>query len=631
MTGRRWLHASVALALLASIALVFGQTVGHEFVLWDDDGYILRTPQVLDGLSWGGVKWAFVSSHMSNWHPLTWLSMMADVSMFGLWAGGHHLVNVAWHGASAVMLYFALLRLAGDAPRAALVAFLFALHPLHVESVAWVSERKDLICAFFWNLALLAYAGYVRTPSWGRYLAVFGGMAAALLAKPMAMSLPAILLALDFWPLGRYPGVGLRRLIVEKLPLAALGLASAILTLAVQQSGGSTRSLEQIGLGQRLENVVAAYATYVVKTFLPTDLSFFHAIRPLGALELIGSATLIAALIAASWRYRKSAPQVAVGLIWFALMLVPVIGIVRVGDQAWASRYTYLPHIGLFIALVWTLPVPAAMPRLPRERRIAAAWVTVLLACGGLAALEARHWKSSETLFGRALEIDPANFVAYSQLAEHYVEKGRHDAAIDAADNAIRNAPPDSGVIAWASITQSRAFLETGRLSQAEQALDRAVAVLPNLPMIHLHRGTLELMRQNNEQAIPHLQRAIALKPDYSEAHNNLGVALARTGRLEEALAAHRAAFAADGENFTALYNVGATLERLGRPDQAARSFEELAQRAPRSVRARVRLARLAYARGDAAAGDRWKREVLALDPGNSEVRQLGGEVKLDR
>lgn len=623
----RGLHIGIVLALLAAVALIYGQTAGHDFVLWDDDGYLLRTPQAQDGLTWASFKWAWITTHMSNWHPLTWLSMLGDVSLFGFWAGGHHLVSAGWHAANAVILYFALVRLGGDAPRAALVALLFAVHPLHVESVAWVSERKDLLCAFFFCLALYAYAGYVRAPGIARYLLVFASMAAALLAKPMAVSLPLVLLALDYWPLRRFPARSLHALAMEKLPLAGLSLASAGVTLWVQHVGGSTRSLEEVDLLMRLTNVAVAYATYIVKTFLPTDISFFYSIRSVSPWILAGSVLLLAALGILAWGARRRAPHITVGLFWFAVMLLPVIGIVRVGDQAWATRYAYLPHIGLFVALVWSLPVPQSPPCSQRALWIAFGWVTVIVAAGLRAAIETGYWKDSETLFRRALEIDPRNAIAYSQLAEHYVHSGRPKEAIDAAEMSVRSAPPKSGVIAWASITQSLAYLQTGRLTQAEQSLDRAASILPDLPMIYLHRGTLDLMRGNNAAAIPHLQKAVKIKPDYSEAHNNLGVALARTGRLEEAVAAHRAAYEADPENFTALYNVGATYEKLGQVEEARRSFETLAQRAPRSVRARLRLARLAYARSDMADAQHWTQEVLVLDPKNAEVRQFGGGV----
>lgn len=622
MTAKR--HAATAVALIGAIAVVFAQTAGHGFVNWDDEGYLLRNAPVRQGLTWPNVAFAFGSFAMANWHPLTWLSMMADVSLFGLWAGGHHLMGAAWHAATTVALYFALVRLAQDATRAALVAALFALHPLHVESVAWASERKDLLCGFFWMLALYLYARYAAAPTLGRYAAVAAAFGAALMSKPMAVSLPLVLLALDYWPLARWSRSSAPRLIVEKLPLAVLSIASAWITVLAQAEGGAIRTIDEIGMAERLGSAAVAYATYLVKTLWPSDLSFFYVYRAPAPAMVAAAALVLLALVGVAAAALRRRPWLAVGLFWFAVTLVPVIGVVRIGEHAWANRYTYLPLVGLFIAVVWSLPVPRWPLATLRERVLAVAWAVVLVAAAAVAAFETGHWKSSEALFARALALDPANYVAHFQLAEHYAQTGRSDAAIRAASEGLRHAPAGARNATVAGLlTLSQALIATGRFTQAREALDRAEAMAPGHAMVQYNQGTLDLLARDPAAALSRLDRAIALAPDHSPAHNNRGTALAQMGRLDEALAAYTTAVRHDPDNHDARFNMAATLERLGRLDEARRAFEALAARAPQHVRAMLRAARLAQAGGDVAGARHWARRALAVEPANPDALRL--------
>ncbi|HSN92229.1 MAG TPA: glycosyltransferase family 39 protein, partial [Anaeromyxobacteraceae bacterium] len=352
-----------ALALAAGTLLLYAPVAGFEFVHLDDNRYVIDNPRVRGGISWDGVLWAFTTLHASNWHPLTWLSHMLDVELFGVRAGPHHLVNALLHAVDAALLFLALSRMTGARGRSLLVAALFAVHPLHVESVAWVAERKDVLSTLFGLLALLAYARHAERPRAGTYLAVVLAFAASLLSKPMWVTFPFLLLVLDFWPLRRMAGSGpadggdalarpvlpLRRLLLEKLPLLALSAASSTVTVVAQGRGGSLAGLE-LPVPVRLANAAVSYVGYVRMTLWPADLAVFYPFREVGAWEAIGAAALLAAATALAIRRARAFPELAVGWLWFAGTLVPVVGVVQVGSQALADRYAYLPSAGLFLA-----------------------------------------------------------------------------------------------------------------------------------------------------------------------------------------------------------------------------------------------------------------------------------------
>jgi tetratricopeptide (TPR) repeat protein len=445
-----WIAAGLVLATLA----VYAQVAGHQFVGLDDDRYVRDNPVVARGLTPRGIIWAFTTFYQANWHPLTWLSHMLDVQTFGLWAGGHLLMNAAIHAANAVLVFFFLRRITGAVWRSGIVAALFALHPLHVESVAWAAERKDTLAAFFGLLALIAYARYVAREAKFAWVALW--LALGLMAKPMLVTWPFVFLLLDYWPLRRVQwdsagGVsGFARgwwpLIGEKLVLFALVGASMVVTYFAQSYGGAVRALEESPLALRLSNISVAYAKYLGATFVPNDLAVYYpfALGGIPAWQVAGALVLLAAVsVFVLWQARAR-PYLIVGWLWFVGTLVPVIGLVQVGGQTMADRYHYLPSIGLFTALVFGVAELATRARVGRAVIAAVAGV-ILLACAFLTAKQTAYWRNSETLFTRTLAVTPPNLLIRYNLGHALLQQRRFDEALVHLAEALRIDPNDFG------------------------------------------------------------------------------------------------------------------------------------------------------------------------------------------
>lgn len=412
-----------ALALLTVLA--FLPSLANGFVLLDDPLYVTGNPRVREGITQDGLAWALTANVANNWHPLTVLSHMLDVEIFGLPPAGHHLTSLLLHLASVLLLFEALRRMTGSAFRSALVAALFAVHPTRVESVAWVAERKDVLSGVFWMLALLAYAAWVRRPSVGRYLLVALAMALGLASKPMLVTLPCVLLLLDLWPLGRRR---LGSLVFEKLPLFALSATSSVMTLRYQAT--SLAPLEALPWDLRLSNAVVSYAAYLGKAFLPRDLAVFYPFpMEIPAWKVAASAVLLALLTGlAAWKARRS-PWLLVGWLWFLGTLVPVIGLVQVGRQAMADRYTYLPFIGLFLAVVWGVAELAERRRDVLRAVLTVSSVLAVLALAVMTRAQTRRWTDSVTLFQHALAVTEDNYLAHLGLAKALASQGDREGA----------------------------------------------------------------------------------------------------------------------------------------------------------------------------------------------------------
>ncbi len=438
-------HSAWCGLILLSTALCYGQVRHAEFVKWDDLNYVISNLHVHAGLTWDTLRWAFTTTEECNYHPLTWLSHALDWQLFGGWAGGHHVVNVGLHMTNALLVYAVLCRMTGAAHRSGMVAVLFALHPLHVESVAWVSERKDVLSTCLALFSLHAYVSFVNhrraagtqcdagRASW-RYGLMILLFAAGLLCKPMLVSLPFLMLLLDFWPLCRWPGP-VWPLLREKLPLFALSAASCVATFYAQYNGGATAVVQHLGFIGRLANAAVAYSFYLNKTFLPTGLAFMYphpGTWPAGKVAL--SMLLLAAISAAVARCARTRPHLVVGWLWFLGLLVPVIGIVQVGGQAYADRYTYLPLCGIFIMGAWSIPGPGPGPGLgPGSRRYALVCIgvgaAVLLGLGLLTHAQVGTWRNSRALFTRGIAVVPDNAGAYNWLGVDAVDHGELKAA----------------------------------------------------------------------------------------------------------------------------------------------------------------------------------------------------------
>jgi tetratricopeptide (TPR) repeat protein len=473
-----------AVALGVLVALAYAQVGGFGFVAYDDGLYVAENAVVQRGLTVEGVAWAFTTLTASNWHPLTWLSLMVDVSVFGVDAGWLHRVNVLWHLANALLLWVVLERFTGARWRSWLVAALFAVHPLHVESVAWISERKDVLSTFFWLLAMGAWRAYVERPSARRYAGVAGLLLLGLLSKPMVVTLPVVLLLLDVWPLGRLgdgPGVGarLRPLVLEKVPLLALSAASSVVTVVAQHLGGATATAEGVPYAGRLGNALLAAAFYLQKTFWPAGLAVFYpnpAIDPAGLPpgRVIVSALVLAALSAIVLWQRRRRPYLLFGWLWFWVTLLPVIGLVQVGLQGMADRYTYVPLVGIFVALAWLVPeVGRATP----ARRIAlhVAALATILALAIAARAQAGHWRDTFTLFDHAARVTEGNWLAWKNLGVVHHERGDTRLALDAFGRSARARPDQADI--WFNLGVEHAALDRHR--EAAECFRRATLLEP--------------------------------------------------------------------------------------------------------------------------------------------------------
>jgi Tfp pilus assembly protein PilF len=601
---------AVGAALVLLTVLVYSTTFRYPFVNLDDPVYVSQNPHVQAGLTPQGVRWAFTTFDCGNWHPLTWLSLQLDASLFGGQnAGGYHLTNVLLHAANTLLLFLVLGRMTGAVWRSALVAGLFALHPLHVESVAWVSERKDVLSTLFWMLALAAYLRYVRRPGPGRYLPVALALALGLLAKPMLVTLPCVLLLLDWWPLGRltlgpipaaHP-TGARRLLLEKLPLFALALASCAVTLVAQLHGQAVAPLEEFPPAARVGNALLAYAAYLGKTLWPFRLAAYYP-HP-GAVPVAaaaGAGILLLAVTALVLALRRR-PYLPVGWLWYLGTLVPVIGLVQVGGQAFADRYTYVPLIGVFVMLVWG-GADLAAGRVPGAA-LAAGAALVLSACGVLTWLQVRHWQSSLHLWEHAVAVTPANGLAHLNLGACYYERGRLADARRELEQAAALGPGRAEPHARLATV----LAEVGQWPQAADEYRRATALAPEAAWLHANFGTVLLELGCPDEALAEFRRAVALDPDLPLAHANLGIVLRAFGRPEEAEAAFRRAVALDPALAPAHAGLGDVLADLGRTDEARAEYRRALDPGDRQARSRLqacaRLAALRTRLPDLAAG----------------------------
>ena len=529
------------LLVVAAVLGVHGRAIGGGFVDYDDDVYVTENAVVREGLTLHGVRWALGAFHAANWHPLTWLSHMLDVELWGLEPAGHHATSIVLHAASAVLLLLFLRRTTGRPGTALVAALLFAVHPMRVESVAWVAERKDVLSGLAWMAILLLWARYAERPSVGRYLAVVLAFVLGLLAKPMLVTLPFVLLLVDVWPLGRWgrvprSGVGadvprvpprpLGVLLAEKVPLLALAAASAWVTVRAQASAQAITMLERLPLETRVANALEAYALYAAKAFWPSGLAAFYphaATVPalpdpaLGAAELSIAAVLLALLLVAAWRLRRE-PWLLVGLGWFLGTLVPVIGVLQVGHQARADRYGYLPLVGLSLAVLWAVSeLVATRPRVRRAAGVAAA--AALAALAVVAWRQVGTWRSTESLWRRALAVTEHNFLARYNLGTFY--------------------------------------LGEERLAEAEVEYRAALADRPDHHEAHYGLGLALARRGRGDEALHHFREALRLRPDYVDAVVAIGTYHMMRGDLGQAETWYRGALGMEPRHALALRNLG--------------------------------------------------------------------------
>jgi len=561
----------LTLVLAAVVLAVFWPAVGNEFVNYDDDRYIVDNPSIQRGFDAVSLRWAWTTNHMANWHPLTWMSHMLDWRLYGADPAGHHATSVVLHAVNTALVFVVLEAMTGAAWRSALVAALFGLHPVHVESVAWVAERKDVLSTCLWLLTTLAYVAWTRRPTRGRYALVALGLALGLTAKPMLVTLPATLVLLDYWPLGRLRSVGdLWARVREKLPLVLIVVASCVATVLAQRSGGAVGSLDVYPLAVRFGNAVIAYATYLWMTIWPFALSILYPHpKSVSGWRLATSLLVLALLTALALRERTRRPYLLVGWLWYVGTLVPVIGLVQVGDAAFADRYTYVPLLGIFVAVVWSLP---AFPRLVPA---VAALTLALLAVRTHAQIGS--WRDSVTVFTQSLAVEERNPVAHNNLAFALDDRGETAAAIEHLDRALVLRPD----YLTARVRLGNIFLTQERLDEARAQFAAAVAIDPTSVAALTNLGRVLTDQDHAAEAIPLQERALAIDPTSTTAELNLGMALAAQGRTAEALAHFDRVLAADPDNAHAHNNRGNMLLAEGRTEEGLRAIERALELRP--------------------------------------------------
>jgi tetratricopeptide (TPR) repeat protein len=552
-TGKNGLSGKTVLVcclLAVTVWCVFGQTLRHEFVNYDDDRYVYKNRVVSQGLSIKSVEWAFTHSHFSNWHPLTTISNMLDCALYGLNPGPQHLTNVLLHMATVILLFLILRQMTGSLWRSAFVAAVFSIHPLRVESVAWISARKDVLSGLFFMLTLAAYIRYVRYSfSLMRYSAVLLCFAFGLMSKPMLVTLPFVLLLLDYWPLGRLisgpiPAVAaplaqrsaatgqytISRLIIEKIPLFMLSAVFCVITVIMQEK---SFEIIEVPLQWKIGNAVVSYAVYMIQMVYPVKLAVLYPhqgnLLPFWKIGL--SLIMLAGISLAFLASLKKRPYLAIGWLWYLGMLVPVIGIIQVGQQAHADRYTYLPQIGLYISLTWAMTDWSASWK-PSRVVFAVSATAILAALAAVAYIQTGYWYNNITLWTHTIASTSRNNIAHSNLGLALAAEGRNDEAIMHYEQALDIKPDD----ALAHNNLAIAFAAEGRKAEAIMHYEQALKIKPNSVLAHNNLGLALAAEGRNDEAIMHYEQALKINPNSALTHSNLAIAFAAEGRKAEAI-----------------------------------------------------------------------------------------------
>ena len=654
-----WWAVAMVLALMVLNLAVFAPVRHYDFVQLDDPVQVSENQHVAGGLTWGAIGWAFTSAHAGYWMPLVWLSHMTDVQIYGMKAGPHHVTNLLLHVANTLLLFGLLWRLTGSVGRSGFVAALFAVHPLHVESVAWITERKDVLSTLFWMMAIWAYVWWVHKRGAARYVLVVLTFALGLMAKPMIVTLPLVLLLVDVWPLGRLSGVGLRpstlglgrpsssdrpkpeahppkprrerrhtrqgtrtkaqelrtrtgdqgpfdsrtsaalargrpagrdnllALMVEKLPLFALALAGSIVAVLTQRAAGAVSDLQAAPFTLRVENALVSYVAYLGKMLWPAGLVPYYGFpQSIPAWQLAGAVLLLAAITLAVVRLAARCPYLLVGWFWYLVTLLPVIGLVQVGVQGMADRFTYVPLIGIFIMMAWGVPDLLARVRMPRREMMAAvAAVIVVVACAVSARAQVGYWRDSVSMWTRTTEVTMHTdaYHAHLALGSTLRLQGRLDEALSHFAEAARLQPRS----AEAQYELGATYATQGRYEDAMSRLSQALRLKPDLAAAHLDLATVFARQQRLDEAIAHYRAALSIAPDAPDAHNNLGAALAQQGKLQEALPHFAEAVRLKPDFESARMNLGVALANTGRPQEALQQFQEAVRLDPRNDAAR--------------------------------------------
>jgi tetratricopeptide (TPR) repeat protein len=600
-------------ALILSTLLVFWQVRNFDFVNYDDKIYVYENPHVLHGLTRAGVIWAFTTNQSANWHPLTWLSHMLDCEFLGQNPGRMHLINLFIHLANALLLFMTLRKMTAALWQSAFVAAAFALHPMHVESVAWIAERKDVLSTLFWLLTMLAYLAYVRRPGVFRYTLTLILFTLGLMAKPMLVTLPFVLLLLDYWPLSKIRNLELaiRNLLLEKVPFFILAAASSVITYLVQRSGRAVISIESFSLKDRIANAFLSYARYTGKFFWPQNLAAFY---PFNAdrfpyWQIVSCALLLLGIFILVIYFGPKHRYLVVGWFWFVGTLVPVIGLVQVGWQSYADRYTYIPYTGLFIMLAWGLPeLLSGWPY--RKIVLGMAASITLIALGTGAYRQAGCWKNGYVLFSHAIKVTADNYFAYNNLGVAYEHLGRYQDAIEAYHQAVRIKPD----YAQAHFNLGNACLILGRYQDAIEAYQQAVRIKPDFAEAYFNIGIAFYKFGRYQDAVESYKQYIKIKPDFADAYVTLGAAYDKLGRIQDAIESWKQAVRIRPDFAEVYSNLGAAFYKLGRYQEAIESLKQAVRIKPNYVDAHSNLGIIYVATGDKASALEEYKILKTLD-----------------
>jgi Flp pilus assembly protein TadD len=601
----------ICLALILFVIIIYWQAQDFKFVYYDDGSYVAERTHVMAGLTWDGFKWAMAATEAGFWHPLTWLSLMIDRELFGNNPGGYHWTNVILHIINTLLLFFFLKRATKAPRRSAFVALLFAVHPLHVESVAWVSQRKDLLCTLFGFASLLAYVNYSKYPNWRRYTVVIIFFILGLMSKPMIVTFPFVMLLMDYWPLQRLMVSGDARnvnvmsppevragrrpfvvLLLEKAPLVVLSVLASVLVVMTEHKVHALTDLKILSIMNRFANAIVSYVKYIAMMFWPANLTFFYphpvsipVVQVIGALLLLSAITIIIILMC------RRKPYLFTGWFWYAGTLVPVIGLIQVGPHALADRYTYVPLVGLFIILVWGVSDLAVRWRFGRHLLCVVGTVTIV-SLSFCSWLQASYWRNSITLFEHALQIAPDNYIALNNLGQFYVNNGKYDKGL--------------------------AYMHKG------------IQVKPKFGPLYYNVGLAMYDRRDYEKAIEYFAKAERMSFDDDENRRLLGDCYRLTGRLHQAVDTYGKALEINSHNTSARYGMALALMEMGRNDEAIKELRNTLSSAPLHLSARKILMLLALKKGDMSTVVAEGQKALANGSADAELQKMmeyaGGE-----
>jgi tetratricopeptide (TPR) repeat protein len=621
--AQRFVERKGLLLCLILFVFTFGlyiPVLNYKFVKYDDCDYVTDNFHIQQGLNRQSLKWAFTTCRQANWHPVTWISHIIDFQLFGLRAGPHHLVNVLLHCANTVLLFLALKRMTGAVWPSAFVAALFAVHPLHVESVAWIAERKDVLSTFFWLLTMLAYSRYVLRPRIAGYLLVLLFFVLGLMSKPMLVTLPFVLLLLDYWPLERFGKIKTGRIILEKLPLFFLSGASSVITFIVQRSAGAMTDIESLSFKTRFANAIISYVAYTGKMFWPTKLAVLYP-HPAGTIPLIKAVLCGAVLLLVTgvfYDFARSKKYLIVGWLWYLGTLVPVIGLVQVGSQAMADRYTYIPLTGLFIIIAWGVNDFAGW--IPYKKIFLSLSAVVVLALFAICTrMQLNYWKNSFALFERALNVTGNNWLIHNNYANLLSDEGRYEEALVYFNKALKIKPYSAEV----HINLANTLMDLGRIDEAIEHYEKALKFRPDLADGHYNLAVALAKKGDIESAINAYHKTLSFDENHKDALSNLGFLLAQQGHFAQAVQSYQEAIKLRPDDVIAHGRLGLALAELGETDRAIEQFQYVLKYRKDDVEMHCNLGVLLEKKGELTSAIEHYLIALEVEPDNERAARL--------